>query len=94
MSATVKLLFYKPVKKGSYLSSCGCFYCSECFRDAKSYNVEKATCYSCSKQIDYHRAIDITNKESVKKIEFIYEDPEIQLKKVIECMKVSIHLIR
>jgi hypothetical protein len=80
------------VKRGTLLNSCGCFYCGECFRDAKSYNVEKSKCYSCSKQIDYNRAIDITNKESVKKIEFIYEDPENQLKKVIECMKVYIKL--
>lgn len=76
------------VKKGTILNSCGCFYCIECYKSSKSYNIEKTTCFSCSKPVDYKRAIDVTNKDSVKRIEFLYEDPETLLKKVIECIKV------
>lgn len=78
----------KLVKKGSYLSSCGCFYCVECFKDCKCYNVEKPTCLSCKKGCDFSKAIDLSNRESIKRIEFIYDDPEILLKKVLECIKV------
>jgi hypothetical protein len=73
---------------GVVLTSCGCFYCGECFKDSKSYiNIEKVTCFGCSKSIDFTKTIDITNKDSVKKVEFIYDDPEVQLKKIIEVIK-------
>ncbi len=70
------------------MTSCGCFYCGECFKDSKSYiNIEKVTCFGCSKSIDFSKTIDITNKDSLKKVEFIYDDPEVQLKKIIEVIK-------
>ena len=46
-------------------------------------------CYGCGKSIDFSKVIDITNKESLKKIEFIYDEPEIQLKKIVDCIKVK-----
>ena len=45
---------------------------------------------ACSKPVDYSKTIDINNKESVKKVEFIYDDPDVQLKKIIEIIKVRI----
>jgi len=72
------------------LASCGCFYCPDCYKTSKSYiNIEKVTCISCSKPIDYTKTIDLNNKESVKKVEFIYDDPDVQLRKIIEIIKVS-----
>lgn len=49
-------------------------------------------CYGCGKSIDFSKVIDITNKESLKKIEFIYEEPEIQLKKIVDCIKVTFYI--
>jgi hypothetical protein len=62
----------------------------DCFRGSKNSNVEKPICNCCNKPFDYNKTIDIKNKDSVRKIEFLYEDPEIQLRKVVECMKVSL----
>lgn len=47
-------------------------------------------CFGCGKSIDFSKVIDLTNKESLKKIEFIYDEPEIQLKKIVDCIKVLI----
>lgn len=77
------------VNKGNLLTSCGCFYCTECFKDCKSYiTCQSTTCVSCTKPIDFKKTVDINNKESLQKIEFIYDDPEVQLKKIIEIIKV------
>jgi hypothetical protein len=78
------------VNKGLLLTSCGCFYCPDCFKASKSYINEKVVCMACSKPVDYSKTIDINNKESVKKVEFIYDDPDVQLKKIIEIIKVRI----
>lgn len=78
------------MNRGDLLNSCGCFYCGDCFRNSKSYiNIEKASCMVCSKPVDFSRAIEVNNKESVKKIEFIFDEPEVHLKKVIDCLKVK-----
>ena len=93
MSAIVyNNIFIPLVNQGSFLTTCGCFYCIECFNNSKSYNVEKTNCFSCSKEIEFKRAIDVKNKESVRRVEFIYADPEIHLKKILDCIKVRKHI--
>jgi hypothetical protein len=77
------------VHKGLILNSCGCFHCSDCYKNSKSYiNIEKAICFSCNKPIDFNKSIDISNKESLKRIAFIYDEPELHLKKIIDSIKV------
>ena len=41
----------------------------------------------CNKVIDFQKTLDLRAKENIKKINFIFNEPETQLKKVIETFK-------
>jgi hypothetical protein len=93
VKSVIVIYFLILVKIGSFFSSCGCFYCSECFKDCKSYNVERSSCFSCQKNTDFNRAIDLNDKESIKRIEFIYDDPDLLMRRVLDSIKVNIFYI-
>lgn len=41
------------------LSSCGCYYCEECYQASKSFNsLESARCIICNKSINYNYCIN------------------------------------
>lgn len=44
-------------------------------------------CKLCNKVIDFQKTLDLRAKENIKKINFIFNEPETQLKKVIETFK-------
>jgi hypothetical protein len=48
-----------------------------------------SNCLCCNKRVDFNKSLDIKNKEHLKKVEFIFEDPEVILKKALEVIKVS-----
>lgn len=83
MVSNLSLIFH-IAQKGIILSSCGCFFCSPCLQRISS---PTPICPNCKKQIDFAKSLDLRVKENFMKINFIFDEPEMHLKKVIESIK-------
>lgn len=80
-SIYITLLLAHP---GIILSSCGCFFCQSCIQQITN---PSPFCPRCKKQIDFNKSLDLRQKENLRKISFIFDEPETHLKKVIESIK-------
>ena len=80
-------------KNGSIYCSCECFFCSECYRDSISQNLEKIICISCSNLIDKFCIIDTNIVEQEKNIQHISKRSIVKQKIVLEFLIVNIFLL-
>ena len=78
------LLILLLAHSGIILSSCGCFFCQSCLHQITN---PTPFCPRCKKPIDFNKSLDLRQKENLRKISFIFDEPETHLKKVIESIK-------
>lgn len=71
------------LQKAAILSSCGCFICTSCLQNLNGNYI----CPNCKKPIDFKKSVDLKSKDNFKKISYVFEEPENNLKKIIEAIK-------
>lgn len=54
------------MQKGSFVTSCGCLLCGDCYKESKTYVlIEKAKCLNCQSPINYYSTINLKNINEV-----------------------------
>lgn len=73
------------INKSCIFLQCGCMFCENCFKTIISNkNNNKFNCPICKKDININNLLNLKKKEDIKKISFIFNDTEKELKKVMQ----------